>query len=192
MKLSRAYYQQQDVVAVARDLLGKKLITHFDGQTTSGIITETEAYAGITDRGSHAYGGRRTTRTETMYSPGGLAYIYLCYGIHALFNVVTGPSGQPHAVLIRSIEPLEGKELMIKRRKHAKNGLTDGPGKLTQALGIHTGMNAISLLKNTIWLEEARHFHDSTIRQGPRIGIDYAGADASLPYRFWVKHSGLL
>lgn len=188
MKLPKAYYQQPDVVAVARDLLGKKLYSKLNGNITAGIITETEAYAGVTDRGSHAYGGRRTKRTETMYMPGGVSYIYLCYGIHALFNVVTGPAEDPLAVLIRAVEPTDGTETMNQRRKFPKKGLADGPGKLTQALGITTKLDAVSLSNNVIWIEEALKFPDKRIQQGARIGIDYAGSDAELPYRFWVEN----
>jgi DNA-3-methyladenine glycosylase len=169
-------------------LLGKKLFTEIDGKRTSGIITETEAYAGILDRGSHAYGGRRTKRTETMYMPGGVAYVYLCYGVHALFNVVTGPSDNPLAVLIRAVFPADGINEIMERRKHPKKNVADGPGKLTMALGITTAHNAVSLTEDLIWLEEFAHFDDELVHTGPRIGIDYAGEDAKLPYRFWVNH----
>src|SRR5688572_7863163 len=103
MKLKRDFYTREDVVLVAKELLGKVLCTKWNGKTTSGIITETEAYEGITDRASHAYRGRRTERTEIMYSEGGTAYVYLCYGMHHLFNVVTNKKDIPHAVLIRAV-----------------------------------------------------------------------------------------
>ena len=116
MKLTDSFFLRSNVVNIARDLIGKYIYTIFDEKLTGGIITETEAYNGIVDRASHAFGGRRTDRTEIMYKRGGLAYVYLCYGIHSLFNVVTNKDGIPHAVLIRAIFPIEGVELMRKRR----------------------------------------------------------------------------
>ncbi|MBK9175579.1 MAG: DNA-3-methyladenine glycosylase [Flavobacteriales bacterium] len=182
--LTKAFYQRPDVVAIARELLGKVIVTRFDGKRTSGIITETEAYAGISDRASHAFGGRRTARTETMYAPGGVAYVYLCYGMHHLFNVVTSARDVPHAVLIRAIKPLDGMEAMQQRRK----GLplrTDGPALATQALGIRTAHNGTALSRGVISIEDHGIEPDSgRIVIGPRIGVDYAGTDALLPYRF--------
>jgi DNA-3-methyladenine glycosylase len=138
-KLKRSFYTRDNVVAVARELLGKFLITRIDGVLTSGMITETEAYGGISDRASHAYNGRRTNRTEIMFAEGGTAYVYLCYGIHHLFNVVTHKKDTPHAILIRAIEPVEGIDIMVERRKKERLdfSLTSGPGALSQALGIH-------------------------------------------------------
>jgi DNA-3-methyladenine glycosylase len=120
VKLALEFYSRKDVELIARQLLGKVLCSNIEGDITCGMIVETEAYAGITDRASHAYGGRRTARTEIMYRPGGTAYVYLCYGIHHLFNVVTNVQDQPHAVLIRAIEPIEGIDVMLKRRKQTK------------------------------------------------------------------------
>lgn len=183
-KLPASFYLRDDVVAIARDLLGKVLVTRFDGGTTSGIITETEAYAGINDRASHAFAGRRTARNEPMYAAGGVAYVYLCYGIHHLFNVVTNQRDVPHAVLIRAIEPLEGTELMRARRGRAML-TTTGPGTLTQALGIHTRHSGMDLLGDTIHIEDrALIVPDTALTISPRIGVDYAGDDALLPYRF--------
>ncbi|MCF8219695.1 MAG: DNA-3-methyladenine glycosylase [Bacteroidales bacterium] len=187
MRIPQAYYQQPSVLEIAKDLIGKKLFSNKGGELTSGIITETEAYAGVTDRGSHAYGGRRTKRTETMYLPGGHAYVYLCYGIHALFNVVTGPADDPLAVLIRAVKPADGLDIIQARRKSKGKNLSNGPGKLTQALGITTETNGILLTNDQIWLEEYMNIPEKHIQSGPRIGIDYAGADAQLPYRFWVN-----
>jgi len=190
MKLPPSYYLQPDVVKIARDLIGKVLVTKINKQLTSGIITETEAYNGIVDKASHAYGDRRTNRTETMYAHGGLAYVYLCYGIHRLFNVVTNAEDTPHAVLIRAIKPLKGTEI-IKMRRGAdslKKGLCVGPGKVTQALGIDLIHNGTNLNGNTIWIEDQDIKIDKKkIKAGPRIGVDYAGEDAKLPYRFWVE-----
>jgi len=190
MKLSSVYYLQDDVVKISRDLLGKVLCTYLDGRLTSGVITETEAYAGTTDKASHAYGGRRTARNEVMYHEGGKAYVYLCYGIHHLFNVVTNVEGIPHAVLIRGIFPVEGIPEILQRRKtkHVVKDFTTGPGKVSAALGIHTGLNGLLLSENTIWIEDrGLSFADEDVHIGPRIGIDYAGEDAFLPYRFYVS-----
>lgn len=185
--LDRTYYLWEDVVAHSRDLLGKKLCARIQGKYTSGIITETEAYTGIHDRGSHAYGNRRTKRTETMFREGGVAYIYLCYGIHALFNVITGTENNPLAILIRGIQPLEGVDIMIKRRNTDFATLADGPGKLTKAMGITTSLNGELLTGDTIWLEDYSRIPEKHVKSGPRVGINYAGEDAKLPYRFIVN-----
>jgi DNA-3-methyladenine glycosylase len=190
MKLRSTYYQQEDVVKLASDLLGKVLVTKLNGKITSGIITETEAYNGIFDKASHAFGGKRTTRTETMYANGGISYVYLCYGIHHLFNIVTGKKDVPHAVLIRAIQPNKGVDLILQRRNAQKlsPNLCVGPGKVSSALNISTKQNAISLSGNSIWLEDDNiNINPSQIWVGPRIGVDYAGEDAKLPYRFLVK-----
>lgn len=191
MKLQNDFYLRADVVQVARDLLGKLLITKLNGIYTSGIITETEAYAGIADKASHAYGNRRTQRTLTLYKTGGVAYVYLCYGIHHLFNVVTNAENIPHAVLIRSVEPADGINLMQKRRNQAAvNQLTTGPGKLSQALGITTQLDGRSLLQNSVWVEDIGYaLEQNNIFSTKRIGVDYAGNDAKLPYRFYLKDS---
>lgn len=187
MKLSQRYYLDDDVVAISRDLLGKVLCTRLNGCTTKAQIVETEAYAGVTDRASHAYGDRRTRRTEPMYGAGGHAYVYLCYGLHHLFNVVTGSVGTPHAVLVRAGQPLAGvDEMLVRRRKpRIDDKLMGGPGTMSQALGITTALTGTSLLGNTVWIEEGPFDVDpAAIRVGPRVGIDYAGKDAQLPYRF--------
>jgi len=168
-------------------LLGKSLKTNIDGVLTGGIITETEAYAGITDRASHAYGGRLTSRTEVMFHEGGLSYVYLCYGVHFLFNVVTGEKGIPHAVLIRAISPIIGIDEILKRRKKSKlkKDVSDGPGKLTKALGISLKQNGSNLEGDTVWIEESGlEITETDILISKRIGVDYAGEDANLPYRF--------
>lgn len=186
-KLPTEYFLNNDVVALARDLLGKVLCTQIKGKFTTGIICETEAYEGITDKASHAYGGRRTQRTETLYSKGGISYVYLCYGIHHLFNVVSNEENIPHAVLIRGIVPLEGKEHILARRKLKKfqKNSCIGPGKVSQALGITTQHNGLSLQEDNIWLED-RNLIPSTnkIISSKRIGIDYAEEDAELLYRY--------
>ncbi len=195
MKLSADFYRQPDVVRIARQLLGKVLVTSTSEGICSGIITETEAYNGIIDKASHAYGGRRTTRTEIMYATGGTAYVYLIYGIHSLFNVVTNEAEIPHAVLIRSVLPLEGIPIMEKRRKMNSGNprFTSGPGNVSMALGIHYSQSGISLLGNQIWLEDDQvKIDDNEIISGPRIGVDYAGKDALLPYRFLIKDISMI
>lgn len=197
----RSFYTRTDVVAVAKDLLGKVLTTRFSGCHTSGIICETEAYAGITDRASHAYGGRHTPRTAVMYAVGGTAYIYLCYGIHSLFNVVTGPQGLPHAVLIRGILPLEGLGHMAARTgrvvDRASSGI--GPGRVSQLLGLHYSQSGTDLLAAAtgkdlpeIGIEDRGWIlSDQAIVKGPRIGVAYAGPDAGLPYRFLIDPAAM-
>lgn len=190
MKLTEAYYHSADVVALSRDLLGKYLFTSIDGVTTGGIIVETEAYNGVVDRASHAFGNRMTPRTQTMFMQGGVAYVYLCYGIHEMFNIVTSVEGQPHAILIRAIEPTEGLDEMLMRRNMPvlKPNITSGPGSVAKALGISRKINAFSLQGDTIWVEDrGLTFAEENITAVPRVGVAYAGDDALLPYRFYVK-----
>ena len=188
-KLPREFYTRPDVLEVARDLLGKKLVVPGrNGARVSGIIVETEAYRGPEDRASHAYGGRRTKRTETMYQRGGLAYVYFVYGMYHQFNVVTNIEEIPHAILIRALEPVEGLEIMRTRRhSHADRNLTNGPGKLCLAMGIDRQLDRADLLGNKVWLEELENVPPSRIAKGPRIGIDYAEEWIEKPWRFWVK-----
>ncbi|AZI27146.1 DNA-3-methyladenine glycosylase [Pedobacter sp. G11] len=190
MKLSRGYYLNEDVLHLAKDLLGKVLFTNVKGEVSAGIIVETEAYFGISDKASHAYGGRRTNRTETMFSEGGVAYVYLCYGMHNLFNVVSSKINDPHAILIRAIEPLIGKELMEERRKmvFAKPAISSGPGSAAKALGIDRSFNAKDLTGNEIWIEDHQiSMDDNEIMAVPRVGIAYAQEHAALPWRFYIK-----
>lgn len=190
MRLRREFYLRGDVVGVARDLLGKVLCTRIDGQVTGAVITETEAYAGADDRASHAFGNRRTARTEPMFAAGGTAYVFLCYGMHYLFNVVVGKRDAPLAVLIRAGEPFAGVELMRQRRGMSQQGrpLLAGPGRLAQALGITTAYSGISLLGRRIWLEERGiAVTANDVVAGPRVGVAYAGEDAARPYRFRIQ-----
>lgn len=189
-KLPFSFYQDQDVNALAVALLGKCLFTLIDGELTGGIIVETEAYKGVEDKASHAYGGRFTDRTKIMYEAGGTSYVYLCYGIHHLFNVVTATQGTPHAVLIRGLEPVEGLDIMLRRRNMAvlKPNLTAGPGALAKAMGIDRNLNAKDLLGEEIWIEESSLLlPDAEIVAVPRVGVDYAGDHALLPWRYYVK-----
>jgi DNA-3-methyladenine glycosylase len=192
MKLREPFYQRENVLEVTRDLLGKYLMTSFDGEITGGMIVEAEAYEGVTDRASHAYGNRRTARTGIMYRRGGTAYVYLCYGIHSLFNIVTNTEGIPHAVLIRGILPEIGIEAMQRRtgkdRITADSGI--GPGRVSSLLGIHYSHTGLSLLDNRIWVEDRGvKILDRDIVTGPRVGVGYAGPDALLPYRFSIRRA---
>jgi DNA-3-methyladenine glycosylase len=190
MKLPEAFYLGTDVVAISKSLLGKYLFTCIDGITTGGYIIETEAYNGAVDKAAHSYGNRMTPRTRTMFMQGGIAYVYLCYGIHEMFNIVTSTEGHAQAILIRAIHPTEGIEAMQVRRNMMvlKPTITAGPGSVAKALGISRNINAISLQSDTLWLEDrGLNFTDDQIAIGPRIGVAYAGEDALLPYRFYVK-----
>ena len=189
-KLGRAFYNRKDVVLVAKELIGKVLVTRLDGIRTAGRIVETEAYAGVGDRASHAYAGRRTTRSESLYGDAGIAYVYICYGMHHLFNVTTNKKDIPHAVLIRALEPLEGLNTMLDRSGKLQMDftITKGPGNLSRAMGIsklHTGAN---LFSEEIFIEDdGFRFNKDLVIATKRIGVDYAREDAELPYRFIVK-----
>ncbi len=175
---------------IAKELLGKILVSRFDGMETSGRIVEVEAYRGVVDKASHAFGGRRTKRNEIMYADGGAAYVYLCYGIHHLFNVVTHTKETPHAILIRGLEPVKGVEIMLQRtgKKKADQTLTRGPGNLSKALGISTRHSGYLLKSNELFIkDDGCVYTKKEIAVSPRIGVDYAGDDALLPYRFYVK-----
>ena len=212
-KVPRKFYLSEDTIAVARGLLGKLIVVPDEnGRCVSGMIVETEAYLGVTDRAAHSFGGRRTPRNEVTYGKGGYAYVFFIYGMYHQLNVVTGPAEHPHVVLIRAIEPVDGIETMRERRgflsepgacgvpagaspsgvlvatgsKSDKN-LTSGPGKLCIALNIDKTLNAEDLVAGKIWLEAHRTLTDEEITTGKRIGIDYAGEDAHLPLRFWLK-----
>ncbi len=190
MKLDVDFYRVKEVLSIARNLLGKYLFTNINGEISGGFIVETEAYNGITDKASHAYGNRKTNRTQTMYETGGIAYVYLCYGIHEMLNVVTSVEGEPHAVLIRAINPTEGIDLMLERRKMAslKNNLTAGPGSVAKALGISRKMNTFSFQSEEIWIEDCGLvLPEEQIAAVPRVGVAYAKEDALLPYRFYIK-----
>ena len=194
-RLPVSYYQNENVVALASDLLGKFLFSNIDNNLTGGIITETEAYAGITDRASHAYNGRRTARTEIMYHQGGVSYVYFTYGMHYLFNVVTGKKEIPHAILIRAIYTTIGGEVMLKRtgKTQINYQLTNGPAKMTKSLGITKKQNGIPLDSNIVWIEDRGvEVALEDIKATPRIGVGYAGEDAMLPYRFVLDYSKYL
>lgn len=184
--LKKSFYRQAVVTGIARDLLGKVLVSRIGRRTTSGIIVETEAYS-WQERGCHAFGNRMTTRNASMFEAGGILYIYRCYGIHHLLNVVTGQKGMGEAVLIRALEPLEGLKWM-EARTGSSARITSGPGKLTKAMGITTDLDGSDLKSAPVWIED-RGILIPEISTGPRIGIDYAGPDAALPWRFWMAEN---
>ena len=189
-KLPKSFYLRDDVVQISQELLGKILCTNFDGVFTSGIIVETEAYRGVEDRASHAWNNRRTARTKIMFARGGVAYVYLCYGIHHLFNVVTNVADIPHAVLIRAVEPVAGLDKMLERRKYEKMKptLTSGPGSASAALGIRVKHSGLKLDSSKMWIEDNDvSLGEEQIICSPRVGISYAGEHADWPWRFRVK-----
>ena len=190
-KLNKEFYERSNVLLISRELLGKVLCTNYNGKLTSGIIVETEAYAGVIDKASHAYDNKKTNQTKIMYDSGGIAYIYLCYGIHHLFNVVTNSKNIPHAILIRAIEPINGIETMLKRRKKKNKGytLTSGPGSLTKALGITINDSGKSLMSNLIWIENQKNINANNVISSPRVGIQYAKDDISNPWRYRIKNN---
>ena len=189
-KLPIHFYKRDDVVLIARELLGKYLFTCIDGIISGGYIVEAEAYNGIIDRAAHSYGGRLTPRTKTMFEAGGIAYVYLCYGIHEMFNIVVSTESDPRAVLIRAVHPTEGIEAMLYRRNMlaVKSNITAGPGSVAQAFGIDRKLNGISLQSDMLWLEDrGLTFIDEQVAAVPRVGVAYAKEDALLPYRFFVE-----
>lgn len=189
-KLAAEFYGRGDVVQIAKDLLGKILVTKIDNVLTSGRIVETEAYIGLTDKASHSYNGKRTARNEAMYGCAGSSYVYICYGMHQMFNVVTNAMDVPDAVLIRAVEPMKGIPAMLQRtgKTTLNHTLTKGPGNVGKALGLHKSHSGISLLGNRIYIaDDGFILPANQLGASKRIGVDYAGADALLPYRFYVK-----
>ncbi len=191
-KLNKSFYCSNNILDIAQSLLGKILYTNFSNKLTGGMIVEVEAYLGATDKACHSYNNKRTKRTEAMFESGGISYVYLCYGMHYLFNVVVGEKNNPCAILIRAIEPIDGIKVMLKRRNFTKlkNNLTNGPGKLTQSLGITNRANQQSLIDALVWIENRNiKIMKKDILSSSRIGVDYAGQDAKLPYRFYIKNN---
>ncbi len=191
MLLTPEFYSDKDLVMLSKDLLGKYLFTNIGGMVTGGKIVETEAYMGPDDRGSHAWMNRNTPRTQIMFGPAGNAYIYLCYGIHHLFNIVAGGQGEPHAVLVRGLEPVEGIEYMLRRRNMdtLNYKLTAGPGALASALGLTRAYNGVSLQGPVIWLEDRneRKPEANEILASPRVGMNFTGPWHSIPWRFRIR-----
>lgn len=188
-KLPLSFYLGNDVLKIAKQLLGKVLVTNWNGEYTSGRIVETEAYAGETDKASHASKGR-TARTEVMFNEGGRAYVYLCYGVHQMFNIVTNKEGTADAVLIRGVEPIDGIDIMLRRtgKKKLDETLTRGPGNIGKAFGFHTSQCGLSLVSDELFIaDDGFEISKSMIGTSPRIGVDYAGKHAEWHYRFFVK-----
>ncbi|MCD6550158.1 DNA-3-methyladenine glycosylase [bacterium] len=184
MRIDRKFYLQPTLI-IARKLLGKYLVRRISGKKKIAKIVETEAYIGPEDKASHAYGGRITQRTSPLYLKGGFTYIYLCYGIHWLFNIVTREEGIPECVLIRAVEPLvKGKQ----DSSELKN-LTNGPAKLCRWLNIDKNLNAEDLVTSRIfWIEDRKEIiRNDLIVASPRIGVDYAKEWADKPWRFYLK-----
>lgn len=190
-KIERNWFENENVVDVARQLLGKVLGTSIGGTITKGKIVETEAYSGDNDKACHANGQKKTKRNKVMFEPGGLAYVYLCYGIHNLFNVVTNKINKADAVLIRALEPLCGIETMLMRRNMSKieKRLTSGPGVLTEALGISLKQYDLPLDGDTVWIEDAEPINNRRVIATTRIGVEYAEEDALKPWRFYIKEN---
>ncbi len=192
-KLPVSYYEQTDVVQIAKDLIGKRIVSNVNDNLTSGIITETEAYRGYDDKACHAHLGKSTDRTKVMYESGGLAYVYLCYGIHNLFNIITNIDGIADAVLIRAVEPVDGIEVMLERRNKGKldKTLTSGPGNFSKAFGLDNSHYGADLTGDEVWIEkdDLIRFRESEITTTTRVGIDYAGEDKHLPWRFYLNSS---
>lgn len=189
-RLPRSFYKRTDVVTIARELLGKIVVTNIDGITTSGRIVETEAYVAFTDKASHSFNGRRSAKNEHMYGAGGTSYIYICYGIHQMLNIVTNEKNIPDAVLVRALEPMEGIAAMLGRtgKNQLDNTLTKGPGNVGKALGLFKHHSGINLMDDTIGLYQDRfELKEKQVGLSKRIGVDYAGEDALLPYRFFIK-----
>ncbi len=186
-ELPQAFYLRSDVNVIARDLLGKYLFTNFDGNLTGGRIVEVEAYCGASDKACHAYPNKMTKRTSIMFEHGGLAYVYLIYGIHKLFNIVTNGAGIADAILVRAIEPSHGTSIMERRRNSSvnKKGFSSGPGNVAMALGIDLSHYGASLQGPEIWIEDFGE-DDFAIQTTTRIGVDYAGEDALLPWRYYI------
>jgi DNA-3-methyladenine glycosylase len=185
-KLVRADYADPRPTRVARFFLGKFLCVQAPDGYTEGMIIETEAYGGPKDAASHAFGNRRTARTEIMFAPGGASYTYLCYGLHHLFNIVTGPKDSPQAVLIRAVRITGGQDVVRRRRPGvAEKHWASGPGRVCAALGIGMHHYGLDLAGETIWLEDRGiKVPPREIQCTPRIGVDYAGKWAIKPWRF--------
>lgn len=190
-KLGLSFYERKDVVQIAKDLLGKIVVSKIEGKLTSGRIVETEAYIALTDKASHSFGGRRTPRNEHMYAAAGTAYIYICYGMHQMLNVVTNEKEIPDAVLIRAIEPMQGTDIMLQRtgKQKVDNTLTKGPGNVGKALGISKKHSGLLLIGEEIYICGDRDslLPEKEIGESKRIGVESAGADGLLPYRFYIK-----
>ena len=190
MILKKSFYQR-DTITVAKDLLGKLLVREINGEEIVCRIVETEAYDGPFDKASHAYKHRRTTRTEPMFHQGGISYVYLIYGMYHCFNIVTGEEGYPAAILIRAVEPIYGLETLKKNRpikSTKRKDLTNGPGKLCQALQINKRLNGIDITKGELlWVLKEEQESTIRIESSPRVNIDYAEEYRDKRWRFYIS-----
>lgn len=200
-RLERDFFLQ-DTVAAARELLGRYLVRVDGAETMVCRITETEAYVGAVDKACHAYGGRRTARTETLYAAPGTAYVYLIYGMYSCLNFVTGPEGEASAILVRGCVPVYGGEAVARRRfgveagkmtAYQKKNFMNGPGKLCRGLGIDRSLNGLPLGNEVLYLAHdlpeyglERRPGGLPFHTGKRIGIDYAEEAVDFPWRFWL------
>lgn len=190
-KLTPDFYDRKDVVSIAKELLGKIVVTNIDGKHSSGRIVETEAYVGLTDKASHSFAGRRTPKNEHMYNMAGTAYVYICYGMHQMLNVVTNKKDIPDAILIRAIDPINGIDVMLKRtgKPVFNHTLTKGPGNVGKSLGVSKKYSGKNLQEDEIYicLDQASDIPEELIGISKRIGVESAGKDALLPYRFYIR-----
>ncbi len=187
MRLAKEFYQRRDVTIIAKELLGKVLFSKVSNRLTSGMIVETEAYS-WREKGCHAYGNKMTARNASMFNMGGCAYVYLCYGIHNMVNIVTNEEGVADAILIRALEPIDGIDIMKERIGIAsEKRITSGPGKLAKAMGIDRSFDGKDLTGKSIWIADGMEIKRKQIESTHRIGIDYAGEDALLPWRYYVN-----
>lgn len=192
MALLKQNFFNRPTTAVARELLGVKLVREFNGSVLSGMITETEAYLGANDSACHASKGK-TARNSIMFGPAGVAYVYFVYGMHFMLNIVTEPADHPCAVLIRAIHPLDGLEQMEAFRGKKGRDLSNGPAKLCQAMAIDRSLNGWDLATGRrLWLESHRKVAPESIKSGSRIGIGYAARkDREAQLRFWIQKGAL-
>jgi DNA-3-methyladenine glycosylase len=197
-RVGRTFYERP-VLEVARDCIGLLLVRRSEEGSTTGVVVEAEAYRGPADRAAHSFGGRRTPRTEVMFGRAGKAYVFFVYGMHWNFNVVCGAVNEPHVVLLRAVEPVSGVDLMRQRRGLAETrgatirNLTNGPGKLCQAFAIGGSDYGVDLCESThLYLTRPPSTAKRRVARSPRIGIDYAGAWAEKPWRFFDPSSAFL
>ena len=195
-KILKNDFFKRDTVEVAKSLIGEKIIRNISGNFFCAKIVETEAYLGLEDRACHSYGGRITDRNKTLYLPGGHIYVYLIYGMYDLLNIVTRDEEHPEAVLIRGVEPLENLDGISKNRfgkayeelsTYQRKNLSNGPGKLSMAIGINRSLNGKVLSKDYLYIGEGEEVPEKDLVITKRIGIDYAGEDADLPLRFCLR-----
>lgn len=190
-KLPQTFYERKDVIEIAKELIGKIVVSEINGKLTSGRIVETEAYVAIVDKASHSFNARRTPRNEDMYAAAGTVYIYICYGMHQMLNIVTNKKNIPDAILIRAIEPIEGIDIMLERTGKSQSDftLTKGPGNAGKALGICKEHSGVHIRGDKIYIVEDKKFilPPQQIGVSKRIGVEPAGEDALLPYRFYLK-----